>query len=73
MTYPTAIRHRSGFAWAIDYFATEADADAAGAIVAKRGDKAYGGWYDGMLLGRDKAFDHVDKATGEKLFAVTRQ
>jgi len=71
MDYPTPVKRESRICFGISFFATEADADAAAAIVRKRGDTYNGGWYDGMPCGRDTAFDHVDRDTGQQVYAVT--
>jgi hypothetical protein len=69
--YPTRVKHDSRICFGIDYFATEAEAEAAAAIVRERGDTYNGGYFDGMPCGRDSGFDHVDSDTGKKLYAVT--
>lgn len=69
--YPTRVKHDSRICFGIDYFASEADAKAAAAIVRKRGDTYNGGFLDGMPCGRDSGFDHIDRDTGEKVYAVT--
>lgn len=67
--YPTPILHSSRIAFAIDYFATEAEADLAGEIVRKRGDSYNGGYFDGMPCGRDSGFDY--ERDGVTYYAVT--
>lgn len=69
--YPTRVKHDSRICFGIDYFATKAEAEAAAAIVRKRGDTYNGGFFDGMPCGRDSGFDHADPDTGKKLYAVT--
>lgn len=70
-TYPVPVKRDSRICFGIHYFATEADAKAAAAIVRKRGDTYNGGHFHGMPCGRDTGFDHVDRDTGEKVYAVT--
>ena len=69
--YPTPVKRDSRICFGIHYFATEAEAEAAAAIVRERGDTYNGGFFDGMPCGRDSGFDHVDRETGEKVYAVT--
>lgn len=69
--YAKAVKHDSRICFGIAYFATEEDADAYAAVVKEQGLTYNGGWFHGMPCGRDKAFDHVDKETGQQLYAVT--
>ena len=69
-TMPTRVKHDSRICFGIDYYATEADANAADKLVRKRGDTYNGGFYHGLACGRDTSFDHVDPTLGP-LFAVT--
>lgn len=69
-TAPTPVKIDSRISFGISYFTTAADADAFGALVSARGDTRNGGWFHGMPLGRDAAWDYVDDTLGP-LFAVT--
>lgn len=55
----------------IEWFATKEEAVAYDKEVRKRGDTYNGGWYHGAACGRAPEFDHIDKETGQQLFAVT--
>ena len=67
---PAPVKREGRVCFGIEYFATEADADAKAAIVVARGDTYNGGWSHGSPCGRNWSFDHTD-ADGRKLFAVT--
>lgn len=69
ITYPTPVDHDSRISFGIDYFATEEEAEIAHSIVRERGDTANGGYFHGMPLGRDDAFDRLTDE-GVKLYAV---
>lgn len=62
------VKHDSRVAFGIDFYDSEAEADAAG---AKDCGTYNGGYFHGRACGRDKSFDHTDRATGKKLYAVT--
>lgn len=65
------VKSDSRICFGIEWFATEEEAEAFGEEVRKRGDRYNGGWFHGMACGRDYSFDHVDKETSKKLYAVT--
>ncbi len=67
---PTPIKQESRICFGIAWFKTEAEADRYGAHVRKAGYTYNGGFYHGMLCGRDKSWDYVDKELGQ-LYAVT--
>ena len=66
------VKTDSRISFGIDYYDSEAEADAAGAVVRERGETYNGGWFDGMRCGRDRTFDCADRETGVRLYAVTR-
>jgi hypothetical protein len=68
---PTPVKHDSRICFGINYYASEAEADSAHRAVRERGDTYNGGFFHGLACGRDIGFDHVDAATGKKLYAVT--
>ena len=68
---PKPVKSDSRICFGIDYFYTEAEANAYDAFIRERGDTYNGGVYHGMDCGRDSRFDHVDAASGKKLYAVT--
>jgi hypothetical protein len=68
---PTPVKLDSRICFGIAYFATEADADAYAAHVRKVGQTYNGGYFHGMPCGRDTSWDHVDRETGQQLYAVT--
>jgi hypothetical protein len=65
------VEYDSRICFGIALFDDEAKADEYAAEVKAKGFTYNGGWYHGMPCGRDKSWDHEDKVTGVKLFAVT--
>jgi hypothetical protein len=70
-TSPKAVKKESRIAFGISYFATEVDANAYAVRVREQGLTYNGGFLHGVLWGRAPHFDHRDRATGQRLFAVT--
>lgn len=68
---PNPVKRDSRICFSIAFFASEADADRYAAHVRANGITYNGGYFHGMPCGRDKTWDHVDRDTGKKLFAVT--
>jgi len=71
MELPTPVKYDGRICFAIEYFATEEDAKVYAKHVRDRGDTYNGGWSHGAPCGRATSFDHVDKETGQQLYAVT--
>lgn len=67
---PIPVKSESRVCFGIKWFDSEADAVTFGEWVTGSGQRYNGGFYDGMLCGRDSAFDFTD-ADGRRLFAVT--
>jgi len=67
---PMPVKTDSRICFGIQYFSTEADAEAFARIVLTRGDTYNGGFFHGMPCGRDKGFDYTDEKLGQ-LYAVT--
>lgn len=67
---PDPVRVDARTAFAINYFQSEADAQAFAADVKRRGATYNGGWLHGKPCGRDSTWDYVDGKLG-KLYAVT--
>jgi hypothetical protein len=70
-TVPVPVKHETRICFSIAWFDSEKDAALYDKHVRKLGLTYNGGWFHGMSCGRDKTWDHVDKTTGRKLFAVT--
>ena len=67
---PMPISYEGRAAMSIAWYATEAEAQTAAAIVAARGSTYEGGRFDGMACGRSEGYDK--KTNGVKVaFAVT--
>lgn len=67
---PIPVRSESRICFGIDWYATEAEANAASAFVKSKGRTYNGGFYHGRPCGRDNSWDVKDEA-GNTLFAVT--
>jgi|TARA_R110000824_G_scaffold120382_5_gene275685 hypothetical protein len=65
------VKSDSRTCFGIEWFETEEEAEAFAKAIQKRGDRYNGGWCHGTACGRDYGFDHVDKETSKKLYAVT--
>lgn len=61
----TCVASEQRICFGIRWFATEAEADLYAAHVRKEGITYNGGWFHGMMCGRDKTWDH------DGMFAVT--
>jgi hypothetical protein len=66
---PEPVKVDSRICFGIYYFASEDDAQRW--AEAHKGSTYNGGWFHGMPCGRDKTWDHVDRDTGQQLYAVT--
>jgi hypothetical protein len=64
-TPPVPVRRQARICFSIDWYATEAEADRAAAIVVAEGVTYNGGYFHGKPCGRDKNWDR------DGLFAVT--
>lgn len=64
---PNAVGYDGRCSFGIEYFETEADADAAAKIVTDRDSRDSHGY----PVGRDATFDHVDRDSGRQWYAVT--
>lgn len=67
---PKAVASESRIAFALKWFATEAEADEYAAYVREQGWTYVGGFLHGTPCGRAPHFDRVDD-DGRKLYAVT--
>jgi hypothetical protein len=67
---PKPVKIDARTAFAINWFQSEADAQAFAADVKRRGATYNGGWLHGRPCGRDETWDYVDENLG-KLYAVT--
>lgn len=65
MKNPTPIETSSRTCFAIEWYATEAEADERAAQVVKQGETYNGGHFHGMPCGRDRGWDRPG------MFAVT--
>lgn len=70
---PKPVRTEQRIAYGIAFFDKEEDALAFAKTVVERGDRYNGGWFDGMVCGRDRNFDRLDPETGRLSYAVTYQ
>jgi hypothetical protein len=68
---PTPVKTDSRICFGIKYFASEEEASRYAEWVKARELTYNGGFYHGMPCGRETVWDHIDKATGRKLYAVT--
>jgi hypothetical protein len=67
---PKPVKVDARICFAINYFSSEADAQAFAADVESRGATYNGGWFHGKPCGREEQWDYVDDKLG-KLYAVT--
>lgn len=64
------IRLDSRIAMSVMWFTKESEANEAGKIITEQGNYYNGGWYHGMLCGRETRFDYVNEQNVQ-LYAVT--
>ena len=67
---PAPVKTDSRICFSIQFFTSEADADAYAAYVRKMGITYNGGFFHGMPCGRDSTWDRFDPELGP-LYAVT--
>lgn len=68
---PTPVKTDSRICFGIKYFASEAEASQYAEWVKARQLTYNGGFYHGMPCGRETVWDHIDKESGQQLYAVT--
>lgn len=68
---PEPVKIDSRICFTINYFRTKEEAARYAAFVRRQGYTYNGGWFHGRPCGREETWDHTDKATGERLYAVT--
>lgn len=68
---PVPVKIDSRICFGINYYATEAEAQRAAELVRAAGHTYNGGYMHGVPCGREPAHDYIDKASGQKLYAVT--
>lgn len=67
----TPVKTDTRICFGIAYYATEAEAKQADQVAREKFMTYNGGYFHGMACGRDKTWDHVDRDTGQQLYAVT--
>lgn len=65
------VKHDSRTAFGINFYDSEEEAVEQGAKVRASGQTYNGGYFHGRPCGRDATWDHTDRETGQKLYAVT--
>lgn len=72
MNYPTPVKLSGRICFGIAYFLTEEDAQEYAKGVELRGETYNGGFFRGMLCGREASRDYIDPVLGP-LSAVTER